>query len=412
MLGSAWIFFTILLVIIAAILRQPMLLVVAAIFFISSGIARLWSRYALLHLDYERHLSTNRVFFGENVTFDMRITNRKFLPLPWLRIEEEIPEEVILLKGKSQSSAKPTRSILSGFLSLGGYHRLTRRYPIQCLKRGLFFFGPTTIYSGDPFGFFRTETTLEQTEQLMVYPRILPLDALGIPSRHPFGDIRVKKHLFQDPVQVVTTRDYVNGDPLKHIHWKATARLRQMQSRVFEHTTSMDFALFLDTRTVADSYYWSLISTDFLETAVLAATSIASYSINNGYNVGFYANEYYWYSDHLIRLPLSSHPDQLKKILEALAQVRGLSTINVEQLLNKEARSLSWEATIVLITAVPTPGLIATLKHLYQAGRRMALVTIGGKSPLGNMDGLLTYQVSEDLYRKQKDALSLRQDRF
>ncbi len=388
-----------------------MLLVVAAIFFISSGVARLWSRYSLLRLDYDRHLSTNRVFFGESVTFDMRITNRKFLPLPWLRIEEEIPEEVTLLKGKSQASAKPSRSILSSFLSLGGYHRLTRRYPIQCSKRGIFFFGPTTILGGDPFGFFRTDLTLEQTDQLLVYPRILPLDALGIPSRHPFGDIRVKKHLFQDPVQVMTTRDYVNGDPLKHIHWKATARLQQMQSRVFERTTSMDFALFLDTRTVSDSYYWSLISPDFLETAILAAASIASYSINNDYNVGFYANEYYWYSDRLIKLPPSSHPDQLKKILEALAQVKGLSTINAEQMLNKEARNLSWEATIVLITAVPTEGLISTLKHLYKAGRRVALVTIGGNFPAGNMDGLLIYQVSEDLYRKQMDSLSLRQDR-
>jgi hypothetical protein len=84
----------------------------------------------------------------------------------------------------------------------------------------------------------------EHIDRLLVYPKILPLEDIGIPSRHPFGDLRVKRHLFEDPVLVMTTREYVNGDPLKYIHWKSTARLQKLQSRVFEHTTTIDMALF------------------------------------------------------------------------------------------------------------------------------------------------------------------------
>jgi uncharacterized protein (DUF58 family) len=410
LLGSAWLIITVVLVIAAAITRQSLLLVVAVIFFLSSGIARLWSRYALQRLEYKRHLSSNQVFFGESITLDLSISNLKFLPLPWLRIEEEIPEDLTLLKGKTQASYKPGRVVISNFISLSWYHRLTRRFPVQCLKRGIYEFGPTAIHSGDPFGFFHTETTVEQTDQLLVYPRILPLEELGIPSRHPFGDLRVRRHLFEDPILVMTTRDYAAGDPLKHIHWKASARSQTMQSRVFEHTTSVDLAVFLDTRTVSDTIYWSLISPDFLETAVLTATSISADAIKKDFGVGFYSNEYYWYSDRLMKLPPSNHPDQLKNILRALAQVRGLPAMPAEQMLNREMRNLAWETTVLVITAVPTEGLLAVLKRFQQAGRKVALVQIGGGSSSIKSGGLLTYHVSEDLYRKKLESLSLRQD--
>ena len=269
MLGDAWLFITVLLLILAIVLKQSPLFIVAALFFLASGVARLWSRNVFERLDYHHRISTRKAFWGDSITFEMSLTNRKFLPLPWITVQEEIPQGVTFLKGKISSSHKYNRAILSNFVSLGWYHRLTRRYHVQCLKRGFFTFGPVTLSSGDPFGFFSKMTVLEEKEHLLVYPRIVPLENLGIPSRHPFGDLRIKRHLFEDPVQAMTTRDYVHSDPLKYIHWKATARLQRMQSRVFEHTTTMDMALFLDSRTTADTNSWTIISPDYLESGII-----------------------------------------------------------------------------------------------------------------------------------------------
>jgi uncharacterized protein (DUF58 family) len=219
--------------------------------------------------------------------------------------------------------------------------------------------------------------------------------------------LRVKRHLFEDPVQVMTTRDYVNSDPLKYIHWKATARLQRLQSRVFEHTTTMDLAIFLDSRTVADTNYWSLISPDFLETGILTATSIAAHSFKEGYKVGFYANEYYYQSNHLMKLSPSNHPDQLREILEALAQIQGMPALTAEQLLGREGKQLHWETTIVMVTAVPTNNLIMALKRYQRAGRRVALVIIGSEAQSAGGDGLLIYHVSEEIYRRQAEKLRL-----
>jgi uncharacterized protein (DUF58 family) len=268
-------------------------------------------------------------------------------------------------------------------------------------------FGPTNISSGDPFGFFRKRDNLEKLDRLLVYPRILPLEDIGIPSRHPFGDLRIKRHLFEDPVLVMTTRDYVNSDPMKHIAWKATARMQKLQSRVFEHTTTMDMALFLDTRTVADTAYWSLMNPDFLETGILTAAAVSSYSFKEDYNIGFYANEYYYQSDHLMKLSPSNHPDQMREILEALAQIQGIPAMTIDKLLAQEARQLPWETTIVVITSVATNALLASLKRFQRAGRRVAVVVIGGETQTAKNDGLLTYSVSAEVYRRHAESMRL-----
>ncbi len=410
MLGGAWLFISIVLIILAVILKQPSLLIIGVLFFVTSGIARIWSRYSLQKLEYKRTLSAERVFFGEQITLDISITNRKFLPLPWLHIEEEVPNAITFLKGKTTASSKPERSVLSNFLSVGWYHKLTRKYPIHCLKRGYFTFGPATINSGDPFGFFRIDEIINDEQRLLVYPKILPLEEIGIPSRHPFGDLRIRRHLFEDPVLVMATRDYVAGDPLKRINWKATARLQQLKTRVLEHTTTVDIALFLDTRTVTDKYYWGKMITELLETAVLTATSIANYSIEQGYKVGFYANEFYWESDRPMRLPPSNHPEQLKAILEALAHVKGIPSQTIEKLMNKETRSLSWESTIVLVTAAPTEEVISTFKRLKRAGRKVGLILVGANVTSLKLEGITTYQVSEDVFRNNLSLLRLKTD--
>jgi uncharacterized protein (DUF58 family) len=407
MLGSAWLLLTLVFLIIAIFLQQTPLLILSVLFFLTSGIARLWARFSLTRVEYHRHLSARRVFFGDTLDLTISVANRKFLPLPWLQVEDEIPAEVTFLKGKTRISAATSRNILSNFISLGWYHRLTRHYPLRCTKRGLFFFGPVDIKSGDPFGFFRNVSHVGKRDQLLVYPRIVSLESLGIPSRHPFGDLRVRRHLFEDPVQTMTTREYIAGDPLKHIHWKTTARLQQLQTRVFEHTTTVDLALFLDTRTVADTFYWNLMVSDYLETAILAATALAQYAIDNDYQIGLYANEYYHYSNHLIRLPPASHPDQFKEILGALAQVKGLPALNMEKVLFDVARNLPWETTIVLVTAVLTDDLVASLRHFQKAGRRVALVLIGPASPPIGVEGILQYRVSPEIYRRELASLRL-----
>ncbi|MBN1643853.1 MAG: DUF58 domain-containing protein [Dehalococcoidales bacterium] len=405
MFGNLWLFITILLCLASLILNRGLLLLVAALFFLTGGVAKLWGNYCLRRVEYHRKLSSERVFFGEEVTLEVEVSNRKPLPLPWIQIDDEIPKELTLLKGKTTPSRFATHTTLSNLFSLSWYHKVKRRYPLQCRQRGYFTFGPAEIRSGDFFGLFTRTQDVELVDHLMVYPKILPLEKLGIPSKQPLGDIRTRNHIFQDPVLTAGVREYHFGDSLKRIHWKSTARLGQLQTKVFEPTTTVDMGIFMDVRTVALPHWGNV--PELLELVIVTAASISNYALSEGYRVGLYVNQNRENSAELIRIPPSQHVSQMKNILEALSPVRPFEMESISSLVINESRNLPWGSTLVVITAIPSKELLAALFQMKRTGRKVALITVGDKEAAVSSDGLIVYHVSSDVMWDKIDTLNV-----
>src|SRR3972149_4827803 len=170
MRGDYWLAIAVLLLIIGLLIQQVPLALVALLFLMTGGVSRLWNKYCLHRVAYRRRLSRNHVFFGEEVVLEIEITNRKPLPLPWVQIEDELPENITLLKGR----AVPThddRVTLTNIFPVNMYHRVTRRFPMLCPRRGAFVFGPSRVRSGDLFGFFHKDRYITDLDYLLVYPR-------------------------------------------------------------------------------------------------------------------------------------------------------------------------------------------------------------------------------------------------
>jgi uncharacterized protein (DUF58 family) len=350
-------------------------------------------------------LSANRAFFGDTITFELDIANEKLLPLPWVEIQDEVPGEVTFLKGDTGPSHGLGGAILRNVVSLGWYRRLRRRFPVQCFRRGYFTFGPTILRSGDPFGFFSKESSFGEREHLWVYPRILSLEELGIPSRDPWGDLRIRQHLFEDPIRAVGTRDYFPSDPLKRIHWKASARLRRLQSKVFDPSTTVDMVLFLDASTVAPPASGRIEQK--VEIAAIVAASVADFAVSNGYRVGLCINEPHPGTAQTVRIGPSDHPEQLIRILEALSRFQGIPFLPMAQLLNTQTRTMPWETTIVTITATPTDSLYSSLRKCRRAGRRVGAILIGVEAvPLSF--GFPAYCVADDVDWREMGSIAAR----
>ncbi len=392
MRGDYWLLIAILILIVSLALHQVQLALISLLFLLTGGVSRLWNRYCLDRVEYRRRLSRNRVFFGEEVVYEIEINNRKPLPLPWLQIEDELPERVTLLKGKATPTSED-RVVLSNMFPINMYHRVKRRFPIRCEQRGTFIFGPSSIRSGDLFGFFRREKRIETLDYLFVYPRLVPLEKLGIPSRQFFGDIRLKRHLFQDPVLTAGVRDYVPGDSLKRIHWKSTARIGRLQTRVYEPTTTVDLSLFLDVRTLKAPLWGSVFQLQ--ELGIITAASISQHALEAGFRVGLYVNQITRFSQGTARVPHSQHPDQLVRILETLAQLHQIETTPIASFIRQEAVNLPWGSTIVVISAQPTDDLLGALLDLKRVGRSVALVKVGGTAPEAGEGDLSVYHIPD-----------------
>ena len=392
MRSDYWLLLAAVLLIISIAIHQVPLALVSVLFLLTGLVSRLWARYCLRRLDYKRRLSQDHVFFGDQIFFEIELTNRKPLPLPWLHVEDELPEQVTLLKGKTEEKAED-RFVLNNIMPDNMYHRVTRRFPVLCDQRGCFSFGPTRLRSGDLFGFFRRTMMIETTNTLMVYPRLVPLEELGIASHQFFGDIRLRQHLFQDPVLTAGVREYAPGDSLKRIHWKSTARVGRLQTKQFEPTTTVDISIFLDVRTLKPPYWGSIHQLQ--ELGIISAASIAKAALEWGFRVGLYVNQITRFSHGLVHVPHSQHPAQLERILEALSQVHQVENITVSKYIRQEAAALPFGSTILAISAQPDETIVNTLMDMKRLGRSVGLVQVGGEMPPAQR-GLPVYHITDE----------------
>ena len=407
MRGSYWLYIGIILFIVGLIINQIPMILVALLLLLVTGITKLWEKYCLTRIEYQRKLNARRVFFGEEVELEIEIANRKPLPLPWVEIDDEIPSDIVLLKGKTSPSHRQGRININHLFSLCWYHKIKRRYRLSCQQRGLFTFGPTGISSGDIFGFFKKGMEIREIDYLTVYPRILPLQNTTFPSNQPVGDIRTKRYIFEDPILTRGVREYQFGDSLRSIHWKTTARLGKLQTKVFEPTTSPDIGIFLDVRTVKPPSWGSI--PNLLELVIITAASLCNQSLTEGYKTGLYINQGRKFSGSPIRILPSQHPEQLPHILETLAQIHSsFENISISRFIPREARNLPWGSSMVVISAAPTESLLATLTRMQRAGRRVSLISVGNGNLSIHSNGFPVYYVPDDIPWNEMQTLEIK----
>jgi len=89
-------------------------------------------------------------------------------------------------------------------LSVRWYERVRRHYTIHAGARGLHPFGPATLRTGDVFGVLSRELEIPGEQYLLVYPKIIPLAQLALPTANPFGETPPRRQwLFDDPLRTI-----------------------------------------------------------------------------------------------------------------------------------------------------------------------------------------------------------------
>lgn len=393
-LSYLWFDLALLLIAIGMVVRQPAPFAMAACLLTTIPIAWWWNRLSLWGVEYERRFDRRRAFPGETLHMTTRVTNRKFLPLSWLEVSDEVPTALPLEQIALVPTHVPHISRLDTVLSLRWYERVSRHYDMACTARGVYTLGPVHLKSGDIFTLFETQEDREDRDRLVVYPRIWPLEELGLPSKDPFGERQAYRRLIEDPLRTSGVRDYHSEDSLRYIHWKVTAHRGDLQVRVFEPTATLNLVILLNVATF--EYHWQGFVPELLERTISVAGSLVAWAVGRKYKVGLVANGSMPLSDQPIRVPPGRSPDQLAVILEALAAVTSFATMPIPELLRRESPRLPWGATLVVVTAIVTEELAVAILGLKEAGRRMALVSLAEEIP-PPLHGVTVYHLPSSL---------------
>jgi uncharacterized protein (DUF58 family) len=404
MRGEVWLYVVGGVLVGSLLLRQGQLFVVALILLLVAGVSRLWDRYCLYGLSYRRSFGQARAFYGEQVELTVEIVNDKPLPLAWLEVLDGVPGGGLSLSPAHVGpSHLPGRRVLGILLSMRWYQRVRRHYRVTCGARGFHAFGPATLRTGDVFGLTTREIDLPVEDYLLVYPKIVPLERLGLPARNPFGEVPLRRQwLFEDPMRTVGAREYRPGDNPRRLHWKATARSpdQTLQVKLLEPTTTHRVHIVLNVSTAAKNWWWGY-DPEALEAVITAAASVASWATERGLLVGIAANARVFHSSagSGVHLPPSRDPRQLMNVLEALAKLVPMPTMPADALVEIESHGLAYGTTVVMVTAVASSEILHQLRRLRRAGHQPSLLLItSAEAPLAALDGMPAYAIRiEDL---------------
>ena len=186
-----------------------------------------------------RRLGAGDVRVGQHVevTLQVRVDRRLRVPL--------------LVTDANDLGAEPdARFVLPG---LGADAPATLRYDVVATRRGVAAVGPARLVVRDPFGLAQRTPTLQAAEELLVHPRVEPLDPVAARGAHrAAGDSRTRR-LHTVGEDFYTMREYVHGDDLRQVHWPSTARRQRLMVRQPERSYEAQGTVLLDTRAAVHS---------------------------------------------------------------------------------------------------------------------------------------------------------------
>ena len=371
--------FLILILLIALLLGRVTLALLLGLVLLGLGVAHLWSRLVLKRLSYERHFQPDRAFVGDRVALHLRVRNAKLLGVPGLRIQEPVSTRLEVHGVRFVPSTQPGTRLMERLTSLRAYEAVSWHADVECRERGYYTVGPVRLEATDPWGLHTVTLDQPGRATLVVYPRLLPLEAIALDPRHPLGELRALQQLLSDPARTIGIRDYQRGDPFKAIHWSATARRGQLQSRVYEPTTSLEVAIALDIDTFEQ--YWEGIQPELAERMISVAATVANAASAGRWSLGLYANCVSATSDQIVHIVPSRSPAQLPLVRETLAKVVPYSIGPMPQILRRLGPTLPWGTTLLVISAIGSPAMQQVLLRLAERGRRVLWLYCGSQEP-------------------------------
>ena len=344
-------------------------------------VSRLWSRLALLEVDYLCVPSNDRLLVGDSFDLALTIENRKPLPLPWVGITEFVPTGLVLDRKDAAIRSQFGLLEIKETTSLGQYERVTFHHRLIARRRGHFAFGPSRIVSGDIFGFYeaRLETHRRPTS-LVVYPQTVPLPDFNLLSSRPIGDSLSRSQRVDDPTRPSGLREYRPGDPARKIDWKATARRGAVYVRTFDPSVSQRVVILVECNTSSIDRWNN--RTEFLEAAVTGAASVAVRATELGCAVGVVVNCNIAGGIAPPVVAPGAGPGQMVAVMTTLAGATSMTTKPLEEVIAQHgAEAMPFGATVVYIAGVFRPSVTDYVAELARKGHRTVGLYVGDEEP-------------------------------
>jgi uncharacterized protein (DUF58 family) len=237
---------------------------------------------------------------GERVTVSYRVEKRAFLPRYGIEVHDNLaggstftPSAFLPSIGRSEVYEFAWTPRTRGCWQLHDL-RLESRYPLGLVKS--------------------SRRVAAPAHDIVVYPDFVRLHSLPVRNdAHPrFERMISPRRGGRD--EFFGVKQYVAGDEVRSIHWRASARRDELVVKEFEHQQDRQLWILLD---LAEGQHTGIGATSTVEAMIRIAHSIAVKAFEDGIPVGVL----YRVADGLQQIPASSDRSTYERIRDALARV-------------------------------------------------------------------------------------------
>ncbi|WP_299334084.1 DUF58 domain-containing protein [uncultured Psychroserpens sp.] len=200
---------------------------------------------------------------GDQNSVNLVINNYYTFPV-YIKIIDEIPEQFQV------RDFSITRKLEASSTS-------EIEYKLRPVERGEYHFGKLNIYVTSVFGLVARRFSYDDKAMVPTYPSFIQLrkyDLIAISNNlHQYGIKKIRK--IGHTMEFEQIKDYVLGDDLRTINWKATAKRNQLMVNQFQDEKSQPVYSIIDKGRVMKMPFDGLTLLDYAINAALVISNVA-----------------------------------------------------------------------------------------------------------------------------------------
>ena len=349
--------------------------VVAALYMLFALLLR---HYALRGLVCTRAFPQPAYHEGDEGEMIEVVRNDRPMLIPWLRVESRTSPHILL--GRQDNLNVSAGTHYCSLFTLLPYQQIRRRHRVRFLRRGAYNLGNASLTAGDLFGLNEAHREQEMDVPVLVYPRLLGDDELPAPFSRMISEIVSRRTLQQDPFLVRGIRPYRPGDPVRDIHWPASARMQETQLRQHDYTAMSRLLVVVNFQ--RSRHEWGDRLMDYeegeIERLISIAATLCVRALGAGLSAGFAANMPLGEEETCAFVAPAAGPAAREAVLSGMARLRLRRVLTFPTFLNTLTRCSGLD--MLLISLYDDEDIEAAMARLRRAGNQVQLCVVKGGS--------------------------------
>ncbi|MCU0375051.1 MAG: DUF58 domain-containing protein [Chitinophagaceae bacterium] len=341
-----------------------------------------------------KRIVPERMSNGDSNAIILKIRSHYIFPTR-LQIIEELPEQLQARGNKFD-------------LKLEAQATLSQTYTLKPVRRGVYHFGFCQLYISTRLGLVHRRIATAQPQQVKVYPSFIQLRQYQIlahaASEAESGTKRMRK--IGHSLEFEQIKEYVRGDDIRSINWKATARKGSLMVNHFVDERSQQVYALIDKGRLMKMPFNGITLLDYAINATLVLCNVSLYR-QDKFGLYHFSNE----PGQL--LPAQRNPLQLNLVLESLYRIEtAFLESDYEKLYLQVRAQIKHRSLLVLFTQFESMGgMKRQLPYLQQLSRHHLLLvvffentelTAMAQAEAGSVEEIYTKTIAEKFVYEKK----------